>query len=491
MRSDSRTFTRDMNPYLAALLIYSVVMMAVGAVLSRRVRRASDFLVAGRSLGGGLIFSTLLAANIGAGSTVGAAALGYSLGMSAWWWVGSAGIGCLFLAHTVGPRIWRLARANDLQTLGDFLEFRYNRTVRGLCAAILWFGSLGLLAAQLIALSILFDVVAGLPRWLGSTLSGVVVLSYFVAGGLLGSAWVNALQVIVLLCGFGLSAWYALASAGGWGAIVATMTSRLGETGGASYVSVFGIGATGVLYYVALLTPSFIVSPGLVQKLYGARSASAARRGINANALVLLAYALVPALLGMAAAARFPSLADPQYAIFRLMTENLPLWLGILGIAAIFSAEISTCDAVLFMLSSSLTIDLYRSFLDRDASERRLLLISRLSAGAAGAGAVAISITMPSIIGSLTLFYSLVTVALFVPVISGLFSTRPSASAALAAIAVSVPATLALNYGAGAALPRLLNPFLAGLIISLVVLWGVTVARAVRHPRNPQRPSVG
>lgn len=466
-----------MSPYLVALLAYSAVMMVTGALLSRRVRRVSDFLVAGRSLGSGLIFSTFLAANIGAGSTVGAAALGYSLGISAWWWVGSAGLGCLILANTVGPRIWRLARAEDLQTLGDFLEYRYNRTVRGVCSAILWAGSLGLLAAQLIALSILFDVVAGLPRWAGSVLSGVVVVSYFVAGGLLGSAWVNALQVIVLLCGFALSVWSALGTAGGWGGIATTMVARLGETPGVSYMSVFGIGVAGVLYYVALLTPSFIVSPGLVQKLYGARSARTARRGVNANALVLLAYALIPALLGMAAAARFPSLADPQYAIFKVMTEQLPLWLGILGIAAIFSAEISTCDAVLFMLSSSLTIDFYRSFLSRGASERRLLLISRLSAVAGAAGAVVISITLPSIIGSMTLFYSLVTVALFVPVIAGLYSRRPTAQAALAAIALSVPATLALSYGNTVTLPRVINPSLAGMLVSLVVLWAVTIAQ--------------
>ncbi len=59
-----------MNHYLLALILYSILLIAIGILVSRRVKRALDFLVAGRSLGPGLIFATFLAANIGAGSTV-------------------------------------------------------------------------------------------------------------------------------------------------------------------------------------------------------------------------------------------------------------------------------------------------------------------------------------------------------------------------------------------------------------------------------------
>src|SRR5205823_5312592 len=96
--------------FLLILIGYAVLMIVLGMLVSRRVRASSDFFVAGRGLGVGLIFSTLLAANIGAGSTIGAAGLGYRDGLSAWWWVGSAGIGSVILALTVGPKIWRVAR---------------------------------------------------------------------------------------------------------------------------------------------------------------------------------------------------------------------------------------------------------------------------------------------------------------------------------------------------------------------------------------------
>src|SRR3954462_8331253 len=99
--------------------------MALGLWLGRRVRASSDFFVAGRRLGPGLIFSTMLAANIGAGSTVGATGLGYQNGLAAVWWVGSAAVGSLVLALWIGPALRRVAAEHDLRTVGEFLEFRY------------------------------------------------------------------------------------------------------------------------------------------------------------------------------------------------------------------------------------------------------------------------------------------------------------------------------------------------------------------------------
>ena len=70
--------------HLVVLLVYALVLMGIGLWLGRRVQSADDFFVAGRKLGPTLIFSTMLAANIGAGSTVAAAGLGYANGLSAW-----------------------------------------------------------------------------------------------------------------------------------------------------------------------------------------------------------------------------------------------------------------------------------------------------------------------------------------------------------------------------------------------------------------------
>src|SRR5258705_3979862 len=112
-------------------------MIALGLAMARRVKGTSDFFVARRQLGPGLIFSTMLAANIGAGSTVGATSVGYSGGVAAWWWVGAAAIGSLALAFWIGPAMRREAAAHDLRTVGDYLEYRYNAGMRGIVSLLL------------------------------------------------------------------------------------------------------------------------------------------------------------------------------------------------------------------------------------------------------------------------------------------------------------------------------------------------------------------
>src|SRR5690349_21583190 len=107
--------------HLLLLLVYSLLLTAAGLWIGRLVRGSGDFFVAGRSLTAPLIFSTVLAANIGAGTTVGASGLAYFEGVSAWWWNGSAAIGSLVLAFWIGPRMWRLASAQGFYTAGDFL----------------------------------------------------------------------------------------------------------------------------------------------------------------------------------------------------------------------------------------------------------------------------------------------------------------------------------------------------------------------------------
>src|SRR3954471_10974432 len=100
-----------MSLQLALLLGYSALLVGLGLWIGRRVSGTGDFFVAGRQLGPGLIFSTMLAANIGAGSTVGATGLGYRDGLSAWWWVGSAALGSTVLASWLGRRIRHAAGA--------------------------------------------------------------------------------------------------------------------------------------------------------------------------------------------------------------------------------------------------------------------------------------------------------------------------------------------------------------------------------------------
>ncbi|HEY8549060.1 MAG TPA: sodium:solute symporter family protein, partial [Vicinamibacterales bacterium] len=384
--------------HLALLIVFSFLQIALGLYIGRRVRVTADFFVAGRRLGPGLLFSTLIAANIGAGSTVAAAGLGYRDGLSAWWWVGSAAMGSVVLALWVGPRIRRLAQEHDLHTIGDFLEWRYDWRVRALITSLLWVGTLAILAGQLIALAWVLNVVAGWPKWVGCLAGGAVMTIYFAAGGLLSSAWVNLVQIFVLFAGFVLAVPLTLDAVGG-------LEGLRASTPEGSYWSAWRGGASGWIY-LAMLGPAFFVSPGLLQKVYGARDDRAVRIGVLANAAVLFLFAFLPPLLGMISRALHPGLENRELALPLLLMENVPPLVGSLGLAALFAAEVSTADAILFMLSTSLSRDLYARFVNPGASDAQVLRVARLAAVAGGTFGVAIAVVAPTVSDALSFFYT-------------------------------------------------------------------------------------
>ncbi len=466
-----------MNLQVLFLAAYLALLIALGLWIGRRVESAGTFFVAGRKLSPLLIFATVLAANIGAGSTVGAAGLGYRDGLAAWWWVGAAGIGTLVLALWVGPRIWRVAKDHDLHTVGDFLELRYGRSVRAVIAVLLWLGTLTILAGQLIAFATILDAVAGVPKVAGCLIGGAVMTAYFAAGGLLSSAWVNLVQLAVLLVGLPAALAWALADAGGWSAVKAAAPA------GDGYLDFWQGGASG-WHYMALLVPAFIISPGLLQKAYGARDERAIRLGLGLSGVALMLFAAVPALIGMVARTYDSGLARHELALPWLLAEVLPPALGSLGLAAVLSAELSSADAILFMLSTSLSKDLYKRFYRPEAADAEVLKVSRLAAAAGGSLGVLLAITLETVIGSLSIFYSLLSVSLFVPVIAGLYLRRAGTPEALAAIGAGVAVLLAAKL-AQPALPWLpaggiWSPNTFGLLASVAVFGVFLIARARR-----------
>jgi len=471
----------DVNIHLWLLIAYSILLTGIGLWVARLVRGSGDFFVAGRALGPGLLFSTVLAANIGAGTTVGAAGMAYRDGLSAWWWNGTAGIASFFLAFWVGPRIWRLAKAHGFYTAGDFLEFRYGPAVRTIIASLIWVGTLFILAGQLLAGAAVLEVVAGVPRAAGVAIGAVVMMVYFVAGGLLSSAWVNVVQLAVLMLGFILAipAIYALV-----GGIDGIMAAAPGLPEG--FLNPFHTHPTVSVSgwkLLAVLGPAFMLSPGLVQKAYGARDERAVRVGIGLQGLCLLFFSFIPVFFGIAGRMLHPDIASQNLVMPTVLARDLSPWLGALGLAAVFSAEVSTCDAILFMLSTSLSQDLYKRVINPAASDRQLLSVARLAAIAGGAIGTVIAIwVVDTIVLALQIFYSLVGVSLFVPVVAGLAGRRGGAPEALASIAAGIATLLAVHLATDGRGFGIFAPSLIGLIAAAAGFLIVWVARGRRTP---------
>ena len=459
-----------MSLHLTLLVIYSLSVVGLGIWSARYVRTSSAFFVAGRSLGPGLIFASMLAANIGAGATVNVAGIAYREGLSAWWWSGSAGLASFLLAFFVGPRIWSLAREHGFYTTGDFLEYRYGPSVRGIVTSLVAFGSLWILAAQLIAGASIINVLTGAPRWVGSVVGGAIMTIYFAAGGLLGTAWINSVQLIVMLVGFIFALPYALEVVGGVGAF----TSPALPEGFADITYSSGPGSGWTL--LALTGPAFVVSPGLIQKSFGAANERALRLGVAANGAALMLFAFFPVLLGMTARVGLPEVSAPDLVLPRLLMELLPAWLGALAMAAVFSTEVDTCDAILFMISTSVSKDLFKRYIRPAATDDELLVVARIAAVGGGVLGVLLSIYLSTIVQAMTVFYSLLGVSLFAPVVGGLYSRRAGSLEALSAIAAGVLTLLVVRYGVAGAHPWL-DPTLFGLIAAGSAFVGVLAFR--------------
>lgn len=456
---------------LAVFMVYCTAFIGLGIWVGRKVDTSAAFFVANRRLGPALIFSTVLAANIGAGSTIGAAGLGYRDGLASWWWVGSAAIGTFFLAFWVGPKIWRIASDAGLYTLGDYLQVRYGSGVRASITSIIWISTPALLAAQLIAMAKILGFLIGTPYEVNVFMGAVIISLYFVGGGLLSTAWVNMIHLIVLMSGFIIIVPWSLASAGGWEVVATSLPAK------SDYLNFWEGGQSGWIL-LAILAPNFIVSPGIIQKVYGALDERAVRIGLTATAVSLLIFAIVPTLLGMIAHTYNPALMDNEDALLLVLDSGLPAIIGALGLAAIFSAEISSADAILYMLATSLSKDLYQRHLNPQASDRELLSVARWAAFSGAILSVLLALVLPSIIGALTIFYSLIAVCVFVPVVGGLLSQHPSSLEALAAGVVGLTTFLSGQFLITTSNNILLQPHLLALIASGITFAGISIWRS-------------
>ena len=449
---------------LLVIFLYALILIALGVFIGRKAKSASDFFVAGRNFNSGLLFTTLIAANLGAGSTVGVTALAYQYGLSAWWWIGSAGIGSMILAFIVGPKIWKISREYNFYTLSDYLDKRYSKFFSGFISIMMSIGTLALFSGQLLGIAWILEVVAEIPKIYGVIIGAVVTTLYFAAGGLLSSAFVNILEVSVILIGFVIALPFVWNFSGGF----ETIKANIPDT---KYFDFFGMGSTAIIGYIVMLVPSFFISPGLIGKVFAAKDERSIKIGTSLNGLVQLIFAIIPVIIGVATFSKFPDLARPDLALPAAMKNMMPFFAGSIALAAIFAAEVSTADTVLYMLAGSLTNDIYKRFFNPDISDSKLLTLSRITTVICGIIGVILALKLESIISALTIFYSLMSVSLSAPLIFGLFTKRASNFGAVLSALIGIGVTLFVNFNGNLNLFGLvLNSSTCGIISSFIVM---------------------
>jgi SSS family solute:Na+ symporter len=460
-----------MNLYLVTIIVFAILLVSIGYFIGKHVHGAADFFVGDRNFSWFLLFITLIAANIGAGSTVGVTGLAYKFGASSWWWIGCSGLGSLILAYVIGPKVWKIAKERDLFTMGDYLDFRYAPAFRAITSTMMAVGTLALFSGQLIGIAWILNVVAGIDKLYGIIIGAIVVTVYFSAGGIRSAAIVNIIEVAVILAGFIIATPYALSYVGGFSGLSAAVSQNLADpVKTTKFFAWDGIGSTAIIGYFLMLTPAFCISPGLVGKVYAAKDEKAVKVGTLLNGIVQLLFAFLPMLIGMCAFAAFPHLPNQELALPTAMKNMMPFGIAALALSAIFAAEVSTADTVLYMLATSLSKDLYKTFFNKTASDAQLLSFSRKVTVVCGFLGIIVAHFMANIITALSIFYSLMTVSLAAPFIFGLFSKRASAKGAFCSAGLGVLVTIALQFGNHGKGPWILNATSTGIIVAFVIM---------------------
>jgi solute:Na+ symporter, SSS family len=107
------------------------------------------------------------------------------------------------------------------------------------------------------------------------------------------------------------------------------------------------------------------------------------------------------------------------------------------------------------------------------------LRVGRATAIAGGIVGVLLSVWLQTVIGAITVFYSLLVVTLFVPVIGGLYVGRAGSREALAAVAAGVTTLAVVRFGVAGAYPWV-DPALSGISASALAFFG-TLALGTRR----------
>jgi SSS family solute:Na+ symporter len=351
-------------------------ILAFSLYRSRGRKTSVDYFLGGRQLPWWLIGISIVAANISTEQFVGMAgqaAGDVGLAVSAWQLTGSVGI--VVVAFFFLPRFL----SAGISTMPEYLEYRYSpaaRVVMSLLTVVIYVSVTT--PAVLFSGATALETIFGVPLVSGVWLIAGIAVAYTAWGGLLAAAWADLFQGTALLAGGLLTFGLGLAAAGGPSAFLERNAGRLHMLLPASHgelpwtVLLGGIWIP-IFYYCGL-------NQFIVQRALAARSLRQAQLGvIFAGALWLLVpFAIV--MPGMMAEQLYGErLARPDQAWPTLVRELIPSGLRGFLFAAVAGAVISSLASVLNSAATIFTLDFYERYLERGASEGRMVSVGRLA----------------------------------------------------------------------------------------------------------------
>jgi len=457
---------------LTLVIVYLLVTIAIGLWAARRVKTTADFAVAGRHLPLVMIITTTFATWFGAETVLGIPAKFVQKGLNGIVEDPFGAGTCLILVGLFfAGRLYRLT----LLTISDYYRERFGRTVEVVCSLIIILSYLGWVSAQVTALGLVFNMLSNgaISIPMGMLLGTASILAYTLFGGMWSVAITDFIQMIILVVGLSIIAFFAAGQAGGAEKVIALAQQR----------DLFSFlpppSFHDVAFFIAAAITMMLGSipqQDVFQRVMSANSVEAATRGPVIGGIAYILFAFVPMFLVTSALIIMPDVAtglikdDPQKVLPTLVVDRMPLVMQVAFFGALMSALKSTASATLLAPSVTFVENIWRQFKPRQ-SDRQELWTMRVT--------VLVFSTMVciyAIISQGTAIYDMVSsayqvtlVGAFVPLAAGLYWKRATTQGAVFSIVLGILTWLLfLTTPAGEAFPAQLAGFFMAVVGLLV-----------------------
>ncbi|WP_304236676.1 sodium/sugar symporter [Jiulongibacter sediminis] len=444
---------------------YAVMILGIGLWVSRKGEKTSeDYFLASKSLPWWAIGASLIAANISAEQFIGMSGSGFAGGLAIASYEWMAAITLLL----VGKYFLPVFIEKGIYTIPEFVEKRYSTQLKTILA-VFWIALYIFvnLSSVLYLGALALQTIMGIPLMTGVIGLALFAVAYSIYGGLSAVAWTDVIQVVFLVLGGLFTTYLALNTLSGDTGIVDGFNQLLEavpdrfhmilDESNPEYQNLPGIWVLiGGLWVANLYYWGF--NQYIIQRTLAAKSLPEAQKGIALAAFLKLiipfivvipgiaAYVMTndPAImerLGAAAQQNLPSLEQADKA-YPWLLQLLPAGFKGVAFAALAAAIVSSLASMLNSTSTIFTMDIYKEYINKTASESQLVNVGRLSAVAA----LIIACIMAPLLGGIDQAFQfiqeytgVVSPGILAVFISGLFIKKATNNAAIWGVLLSIP----------------------------------------------------
>lgn len=424
---------------LLFISLYLVATVAVGWFASRYVKTAQDFAIAGRRMPTYVVASGLFATWFGSETVMGASSEFVEHGL-----LGviedpfGASLCLLLIGIFFAKPLYRL----NILTFSDYFRIRYNKTVEWVSAIFMIPSYFAWIAAQLIALATILHVLSGLPIIYGILISASVVVFYTYVGGMWSVAITDTIQTAIIIIGLLVLMLELVGEVGGWEKMVASQPSEFFKV-----IPKENNFTSWVIYFSAWITIGWgsIPQQDVFQRVLSAKSEKVAVCGAYWSSFMYFTIASMPLVIALCGTILHPELktGDTQMAIPALVLKYSGLGMQIIFFGALLSAILSTCSGAILAPATVVGENLIKPLYGHRISDELLLKIMRYSVVGITVISVGFSMYKGEIYELVGESSALSLVALFVPMVAGLY-WKPAK--ALGAIFSMVLGTLTWSF---------------------------------------------